>query len=219
MDKTVTILAYFEDATRDNFRGKMAEVLDGVDVWKKSHSTSTTRKLDVGGKEFDVDDEILDVVEDADSGDIRVKEKTHSSESFRHSKQRLARKWLDRVVVFTRQSIGPLVPDTYGTMDYSHPVRERDECVNTYISFREKNMLVHESERDGVEGIETDEGPYPCVRIRVTAKNMDPELVGKVDEMLTEPLVRILRRENTCDRVRVLKCEMETTERGVCHLV
>jgi len=214
MSKDVQIVAYLAANPKAKKRGVMQTLHDSVDYADKSQKVRDYYRMVFAGGEERISEEQYDFLKDKDPAGIRlihyqdVKDNYESNEySFNNALRRRVlsdvdtampgsdmKDWLGRKVKLDDRTIF--------SVDASGPERMR--------------MLRHQTEIDDGEMYEDDDTEYWTVTLRCKVNGLKPSLYRWFDDTVIPDLMREVSDNDWVWRTRVLDCEKEYSESGVC---
>lgn len=216
INKTVTIVGYLKNQKHRTLRGACDSILD-VNMFEKERWSTTKRFIFNDGEEVEVhEDEVWDALQSSvENQDILI-EREVTDDGYMYSTGKLSRSILDDVVDnvgFSDVDIGDYEYSSFGSKWRDD---DGDMLVSIYKYTDTLGLIKHLENIDPDDPWEDEDAELYAVKYRVKYIEANEDQVKEVDEKIVEPFYRELSKLDCIGRVRMLDCEVETKEKGVC---
>lgn len=222
VEKDVTIEAYTpmdSDEYADKREFLDAALLPEIDWYEREQTESTVYKLVLpNGREVSVDKSEFETVKDdiasgeVSNDDIAVKEDVERDSRHKHRTWSAGRKYRRRLAEALPESIGEhLYKSRHSYVDS----RTEATAVSFNASVGQQRVLQHQQRRTDENRYESDDRTH-AVTVNLSFGPAPADKVDEYSENVVPEVVKALRQEAWCERVRVAECKVE--RQGDCFV-
>jgi hypothetical protein len=213
IQKTVQVVAYLDYPKNMSMRQVANDMFPEVD-WYDRHTWDAEKEVvRIGTQEFEVDSDLREAIEDADSGEIEADVVTKHKSRYRENINDLGK--------LVAKKMSDDMPDAllgeYELTEFLMKYRndEKEDCLNL-LRYAEKIPMVKEPDKIEGEDIYEDDVERPALKFKIKA-NADNE--GEMDElqvMFIDQFVDMVGNRDDVKEVRWYNCKRKETTKGSC---
>jgi len=214
MSKDVQIVAYLKANPKAKERGVMQSLDDNRDYASGDVSVSDYYRMVFAGGEKRVSEEEFEFLKAKDPAGIRLIH--YQTESFNYDNNRYGfnRRFRDAVM----RDIDMVMPGSDMSNFLGRKVQIDNETVFEVSASGPEKMrkLKHQSEVEIGDMYEDDETEYWTLTLRCQVNGLKPSLYRWFDNTVIPKVMSEVARHDWVNQVRVMDCEKEYSEEGVC---
>lgn len=221
--KRVVVVGYVQDCETVGTRFWANEYDDKTNYFerKERSTTKTTRKLKGGPIDLDLSREEFEELANMEVGDFELvhKEEEVQKEEWVNDPDDAAEKFLDDISGDLRTHLLQLFPDWEDRFVWTDWVlcnEDGDTTFRIYSYVEKMPLLKHQQEMSEDDPYVDEDEELTVVKFKIRVKNVTREDLEVIDSEFIEPFVTDFGRNSEISRVRIVDCEQETKEKGVC---